>query len=188
PLSLWQPTSAPTYGVSIGITGTAQLAVRHLGISTVRGTFNKVSGTVSYLPCEPSKSSVDVSIDVSSVDTRVEKARQRCPNFFDVAKFPTITFKSKRAEVAGEEKLNLIGDLTIRDVTKEVVLDVDGPTKPVKDDSGKLHMGASASSKLNRRDFGVSGAAATVADEVEITIDIELVQAPKPETSAGAKP
>jgi len=168
---------------------TAQFAVRHLGISTVRGTFNKVSGTVNYVPSEPSKSSVDVSIDVSSVDTRVEKRDYdlRSPNFFDVAKFPTITFKSKRAEVAGEEKLKVIGDLTIRDVTGEVVLDVDGPTKPVKDNSGKLHVGASASSKLNRRDFGVNGAAATVADEVEITINMELVQAPKPETPAGVK-
>jgi polyisoprenoid-binding protein YceI len=138
---------------------------------------------------EPSKSSVDVSIDVSSVDTRVEKRDYdlRSPNFFDVAKFPTITFKSKRAEVAGEEKLKVVGDLTIRDVTGEVVLDVDGPTKPVKDNSGKLHLGASASSKLNRRDFGVNGAAATVADEVEITIDMELVQAPKTRDSRWRK-
>ena len=107
---------------------TAQFAVRHLGISTVRGTFNKVSGTVNYVPSEPSKSSVDVSIDVSSVDTRVEKRDNdlRSPNFFDVAKFPTITFKSKRAEVAGEEKLKVIADLTIPDVTGEIVLDVDG--------------------------------------------------------------
>jgi len=135
------------------------------------------------------KSSVDVSIDGSSIDTRVEKRDNdlRSPNFFEVATFPTITFNSKRAEVAGEEKLKVIGDLTIRDVTRKVVLDVDGPTKPVKDDSGKLHMGASASSKLNRRDLGVSGAAAAVADEVDITIYIELVQAPKPETPAGAK-
>ena len=107
------------------------------------GHIYKVSGRVNDVPSEPSKSSVDVSIDGSSIDTRVEKRDNdlRSPNFFEVAKFPTITIKSKRAEVAGEEKLKVIGDLTIRDVTRKVVLDVDGPTKPVKDDSGKSSHG-----------------------------------------------
>jgi polyisoprenoid-binding protein YceI len=105
----------------------------------------------------------------------------RSPNFFDVAKYPTLTFKSKRVELAGTGKLKVVGDLTIHGVTKEVVLDVDGPTAPIKDPKGNLHMGASASTTVNRKDFGVNGAGAAVGDDVSITIDMELVRpAPAP--------
>jgi polyisoprenoid-binding protein YceI len=156
----------------------AQFAVRHLGISTVRGQFQKISGTVSYDAKDVSKSVVEVTIEAASVDTRVEMRDNdlRSANFFDVQKFPTITFKSKKVEAAGEGKLKVTGDLTIRDVTKEVVLDVEGPTAAVKDPRGNLHMGASAATKVNRKDFGVSGAPAMVGDEVSITLDVELVK------------
>jgi len=157
----------------------AQFSVRHLGISTVRGAFTKVSGTATYDPADPSKASVEVTIDASSVDTRVEMRDNdlRSPNFFDVAKYPTLTFKSKRVEAAGAGKLKITGDLTIHGVTKEVVLDVDGPSAPVQDPKGNSHMGASATTKINRNDFGVSGRPGMVGDDVTITIDTELVSA-----------
>ena len=100
----------------------------------------------------------------------------RSPNFLDVEKYPTITFKSKRTESAGAGKLKITGDLTLHGVTKEVVLDVDGPTAPVKDPRGNIHMGASASTKINRREFGVNGAPTMAGDELTITIDTELVK------------
>lgn len=155
-----------------------QFAVRHLGISTVRGEFKKVSGGTSYDPADPSKTSLEATIDATTVDTRVEMRDKdlRSPNFLDVEKYPTITFKSKRAESAGAGRLKITGDLTIHGVTKEVVLEVDGPTAPVKDPRGNLHMGASATTKINRKDFGVNGAPATAGDEVSITIDAELVK------------
>ncbi len=157
----------------------AQFAVRHLGISTVRGEFRKVSGSATYDPADPSKTTIDATIDATTVDTRVDMRDKdlRSPNFLDVEKYPTITFKSKRTESAGAGKLKITGDLTIHGVTREVVLDVDGPTAPVKDPRGNFHMGASASTKINRRDFGVNGAPAMAGDEVTITIDTELVKA-----------
>ena len=157
----------------------AQFSVRHMGISTVRGAFTKVSGTATYDPADPGKTTLDAAIDASSIDTRVEKRDNdlRSPNFFDVAKYPTLTFKSKRVEAAGPGKLKITGDLTIHGVTREVVLDVDGPSAPVQDPKGNAHMGASATTKINRKDFGVNGGGGMVGDEVPITIDVELLSA-----------
>jgi polyisoprenoid-binding protein YceI len=158
----------------------AQFSVRHLGISTVRGTFTKVNGTVKYDPSDTTKSSVDVTIDANSVDTRVEMRDKdlRSPNFFDVEKYPTLTFKSKRIEAAGQGKLKVDGDLTIHGVTKDVVLDVDGPTPSFKDPRGTFHMGISATTTIHRKDFGITADAGMVGDDVSITIDAELVKAP----------
>jgi polyisoprenoid-binding protein YceI len=162
----------------------AQFSVRHLGISTVRGAFSKVTGTVNYDEQDVSKSSVDVTIDVSTVDTR-EPARDkdlRSDKFFDVEHFPSMTFKSKKVEQAGAGKLKITGDLTIRGTTKEVVLDVDGPTAPVKDPWGNQRAAVSATSKVNRQDFGVKWNATidnggvVVGDDVNITIDAEIVK------------
>jgi len=156
----------------------AQFAVRHLGISTVRGEFRKVSGSASYDPADPSKTSLEATIDATSVDTRVDMRDNdlRSPNFLDVQKYPTITFKSKRAESAGPGKLKITGVLTIHGVAKEVVLDVDGPTSPVKDPRGNVHVGASATTTVNRKDFGVNGAPSMVGDQISITIDAELIK------------
>jgi len=157
----------------------AQFAVRHMGISTVRGTFTKVSGTVQYDPTDPAKSSIDATIDAASVDSRVEMRDNdlRSSKFLDVQKFPTITFKSKRVEPAGTGKLKVTGDLTIHGVTKEVLLDVDGPSEPIKDPRGNMHMGASATATINRRDFGVGNIpAVVVAENLAITIDLELMK------------
>src|SRR5258708_20533439 len=110
----------------------AQFAVRHLTISTVRGAFTKVSGTVQLDDKDIAKSSVDVTIDAASVDTRVPDRDNdlRSDHFFDVAKYPTITFKSKKVEQVGAGKLRITGDLTIHGTTKEVALDADGPPPP----------------------------------------------------------
>jgi polyisoprenoid-binding protein YceI len=159
----------------------AQFSVRHLGISTVRGAFTKVSGTAKYDPSDPSKTTLDATIDTNSVDTRVEARDKdlRSPHFLEVEKYPTITFHSKSAKAGGSGKLQITGDLTIHGVTKEVVLDVDGPSAPVKDPWGNQRIGASATTKINRNDFGVSGAPGVVGDEITITIDTELIQ-PQP--------
>ena len=166
----------------------AQFSVRHLTISTVRGAFSKVSGTVEFDDHDVSKSSADVTIDVSTVDTR-EPARDkdlRREKFFDVEHFPTMTFKSTKVEQAGAGKLKVTGNLTIRGVTKEVVLDVDGPTAAIKDPYGNQRAAVNATTKINRQDFGVKwnstidGGGVVVGDEVNITIDAEMIkQAPK---------
>jgi polyisoprenoid-binding protein YceI len=156
----------------------AQFSVRHLGVSTVRGAFTKVSGTVVYDPNNLGKSSIQTTIDAASLDTRVDMRDNdlRSPNFLDVKKFPTITFQSKKIEAAGPGKLKVIGDLTIHGVTKEVVLDVDGPSAPMKDPWGNQRMGASAFTKINRLDFGVAGAPSVVGDDINITLDIEMIR------------
>jgi polyisoprenoid-binding protein YceI len=156
----------------------AQFSVRHMGISTVRGAFTKVSGSVDYDPSNPPKSTVEATIETTSVDTRVEMRDNdlRSPNWFDAAKYPTITFKSKSVQAAGDGKLKVTGDLTIHGVTKEVTLDVDGPSAPVTDPKGNVHVGASATTKINRTDFSV-GTNPMVGDEITITIDTELVKA-----------
>ena len=156
----------------------AQFSVRHLGVSTVRGAFTKVSGTVVYDAANPGKSSLQATIDAASVDTRVDARDNdlRSPNYLDVKKYPTITFQSKRVEAAGPGKLKIIGDLMIHGVTKEVVLDVDGPSAPMKDPWGNQRMGADATTKINRNDFGVSGAPGMIGDEITITLDIEMVR------------
>jgi polyisoprenoid-binding protein YceI len=167
----------------------AQFAVRHLAISTVRGAFTKVSGTIQFDDKDIAKSSVDVTIDAASVDTRVEGRDKdlRSDHFFDVEKYPTLTFKSTKVEQVEVGKLKVTGDLTIHGVTKQVVLDVEGPTAAVKDPWGNQRAAASATTKINRQDFGVKWNAKmdnggwVVGDDVAITIDVEMVQkgAPK---------
>jgi len=158
----------------------AQFSVRHLGVSTVRGAFTKVSGTATHDPADPSKDTLEATIQASSVDTRVDMRDKdlRSPNFLEVEKYPTITFHSKQTKLAGAGKLQITGDLTIHGVTKEVVLDVDGPSAAIKDPWGNQRIGASASTKINRKDFGVNGAPGVVGDDISITIDVELIQPP----------
>jgi polyisoprenoid-binding protein YceI len=158
----------------------SQFSVRHLGISTVRGQFMKTTGTVTYDPADVSKTQIDVTIDAASVDTRVQMRDNdlRSPHFLEVEKYPTITFKSKKAESAGQGKLKVTGDLTIHGVTKEVVLDIDGPSAPMSA-MGGMRMGAEATTKINRKDFGVNGAPGAVGDDIQITLDVELTRPAK---------
>ncbi|HYM76055.1 MAG TPA: YceI family protein [Candidatus Dormibacteraeota bacterium] len=157
----------------------AQFAVRHMGISTVRGTFTKLSGSAHYDPADVKNDSVEVTIETASVDTRVEMRDNdlRSDHFFDVQKYSAMTFRSTKIESLGADKLKITGDLTIRGVSKSVSLDVEGPTKPIDDGHGHLHMGVSATGTLNRTDFGMTGYQGVVGNEINLTIDAELVQA-----------
>ncbi len=158
----------------------AQFAVKHMGISTVRGQFTKTTGTVQIDDTDMTKSQVDVTIDTTSLDTRVDGRDKdvKSPNFLDVEKFPAMTFKSKRVTSAGDGKWKLTGDLTIHGVTKEVTFDVEGPTAPITLPNGVQRRGASATTRINRKDFGVNGGGAFVGDEVELTIDMEITRKP----------
>jgi polyisoprenoid-binding protein YceI len=162
----------------------ALFSIRHLTISTVRGGFSKIKGTISFDDKDPSKSVVDVAIDMSTVDTREPKRDDdlRSDKFFDVTKYPTMTFKSTKVEQVSAGKLKVTGDLTLHGVTKEVVLDVDGPSTPIKDPWGNQRAAASATTKINRQDFGVKwnktidNGGMMLGDEVSITIDVEMFQ------------
>ncbi len=162
----------------------AQFSVRHMMVSNVRGSFGGVTGTVEMDPKDLAKTRVEAEINVNNIDTREPKrdADLKSPNFFDVEKYPKMTFRSKRVDASGG-KVKLIGDLTIHGVTKEVTFDVEGPSPEMKTPMG-TRTGASATTKLNRKDFGLGwnrlleGGGAVVGDEVTITLDVELVQPP----------
>lgn len=162
----------------------AQFAIRHLMVSTVRGDFRKVTGIANVDEKDVTKSTIEATIDVASIHTGIEKRDEhlRSPDFFDAAKYPTMTFKSKKIEKMGEEKLKVTGDLTLHGTTKEVVLDFEGNLTPVKDPMGKTRIGGMATTKINRKDFGLAWNKAletggvVVGDEVTITIDTELTQ------------
>lgn len=167
----------------------AQFSVRHMMVTNVKGNFGKVTGSVRYDGKDLSTIAADVAIDTATINTNNEKrdAHLRSPDFFDVANHPTITFKSKRVEKGAAGHFKLVGDLTIRGVTKEVVLDVEGPVGPVN--AGQVtKIGATATTTINRHDYGVKwnrvieAGGVTVGDEVKITLDIEANQrnAPAP--------
>lgn len=163
----------------------AQFAVKHLMVSTVRGTLGKVTGTVEYDSADISKTKIDATIDVAGLSTQNQQRDDhlRSPEFFDAAKFPTIKYVSKSVTPGAAGRLKVVGDLTIKGVTKEVVLDVEGPSAPLKDQRG-TRLGAAASTKINRMDYGVNwnrvmSGGLTVGEEVSINIDLELV-APAP--------
>jgi polyisoprenoid-binding protein YceI len=158
----------------------AGFSVKHMMVSTVRGTLGPIKGTIDYDGKSVDSLKVDVTIDVTGISTGNPNRDNdlRSPNFFDVAKFPTATFKSKRVEAAGAGHFKLIGDLTVHGVTKEVTLTVDGPSPAVKTQQGGQKVGATATTTLNRRDFGLQynaliEAGPVVSDEVQVTIDIE---------------
>lgn len=156
---------------------TAQFVVRHLGISNVQGDFTKVSGTVVLDDQDISKSTVNASIDVNSVDTRVTSRDNdlKSPNFFDVAKYPTMTFASTKIWSTGNGTAKMTGNLTIHGVTKEVTFDVTGPTAAVNA-MGGMRRGVEATATISRKDFGITADAGVVGDEIKITIDAEILQ------------
>jgi len=155
----------------------------------VRGEFSKLSGNVSIDPADPARSSVEVNMETSSINTREPQRDEhlRSADFFDVANHPAISFKSKKIVATGGDRYKLTGDLTIRGVTKEVTFDVEGPTASVKDPWGNVRAGVAAHAKINRKDFGLVWNALTeagglvIGDEISVTIEAELVQ--KPATS-----
>lgn len=161
----------------------AQFSVKHLMISNVKGEFTKVTGTFSYDPKNVAASMIDASIDASTINTREPKrdAHLKSPDFFDTAKYPTLTFKSKQAWQSGG-KVHVKGDLTMRGVTKEVVLDINRPTAEIKDPWGNARIGATATTTINRKEWGLTwnkaleAGGVMVGDDVTITLDIEGVK------------
>lgn len=157
--------------------------VKHLMITNVRGEFQKLEGTVNYDPAKPEASTIEATIDVASINTRDEKrdGHLKSADFLDADKFPTIVFKSKSVKAKSGELL-VTGDLTIRGVTKEVVLEVEGPSAPTADPWGNQRVGATATTKIKREDFGMVWNAALeaggvlVSNDVKITIDVSLIK------------
>jgi polyisoprenoid-binding protein YceI len=162
----------------------ASFAVKHLMISTVRGEFKGITGNVNWDDQDITKSTVDVTIDAKTVDTSEPQRDNdlKSEKFFDVAKYPTITFKSRKVEQVSIGKLKVTGDLTIHGITKEAVLDVEGPSASVKDPWGNTRVAISATTKVNRQDYGVKwnanidGGGVVVGDDVNITIDLEMIK------------
>jgi polyisoprenoid-binding protein YceI len=161
----------------------AHFAVRHMMVSTVRGDMGKVAGTVTYDGKNLAAATVDATVDVTGISTRDEKrdAHLKSPDFFDVATHPTITFKSKKVTPNTDGSFNVVGDLTMRGVTKEVTLACEALRPAIKDQRGGSRTGTTATTKINRQDFGITwsraldGGGLVVGDEVSITIDLELI-------------
>lgn len=184
-LALLSPLSAlaATYNLD-PFHSTIQFKVKHLMITNVTGVFEKFKGSVVIDENDISKSKVDVSIEMASLNTNIAKRDEhlRSPDFFDVAKYPTMTFVSTKVEKAGADRLNVTGNLTIKGVTKPVTLNVEGPTGEIKSPQGDMRRGASATTSINRQDFGVSwnkkldGGGIVVSDDVYISIDTELTR------------
>jgi len=158
--------------------------IKHLMVSNVKGNFEKFSGAVEINDKDMTKSKVEVTVDTNSVNTNVKKRDDhlRSADFFDVAKYPTMTFVSKKVTVVGPDKLKVIGDFTLHGVTKEVMLDLEGPTAESKDPWGNTRKGATATTKINRKDFGLMWNQALetggvlVGDEVDITLEVEMIK------------
>ncbi len=161
-----------------------QFKVRHLMVSNVKGDFTKSKGVVTIDDKDVSNLKIELTIDAASVSTDHAKRDEhlRGPDFFDVAKYPTITFVSKKVIKDGPDRLKVIGDLTIHGITKEITVDVEGPTPEVKDPWGGFRRGATATTKINRKDFGLTWNRAletggvVVGDDVNIYIEVELVK------------
>ncbi|GAB4361857.1 MAG: YceI family protein [Deltaproteobacteria bacterium] len=175
--------SAGTWVLDTAHTG-IHFKVRHLMVSWVRGDFERFSGTIVYDEKDVTNSSADITIEAASINTRIAKRDKHLisPDFLDAAAHPVLTFRSKRVEKAPDGTLKMTGDLTIRGVTREVVLTVEGPSPAVKDLEGKMRVGGTATAKIDRKVFGltwnkaIEAGGVVVGDEVFIIIEVELVR------------
>jgi polyisoprenoid-binding protein YceI len=182
-LAVSSPATTSTWQIDPAHTAAA-FSVKHLMISTVRGQFKGVTGTVNWDDQDINKSIVDVTIDANTVDTGEPKrdADLKSANFFDVANYPAITFKSTKIEKISAGKMKVTGNLTIHGITKQVVLDVEGPSGAIKDPWGKTRVALNATTTVNRLDYGVKWNAkldsggVVVGDDVNITIDLEMIK------------
>jgi len=153
-------------------------------ITNVRGEFQKIEGKITWDPESPEATQIEASVDINSIHTGQEnrEAHLKSPDFFDAEKFPALTFKSKSVKVKGKEHLAVTGDLTIHGVTKEVTFDVEGPSPPSNDPWGNSRVGATATAKIKRDDFGLTWNAALeaggvlVGNDVSITVDISAIK------------
>jgi len=184
--SVWEIDSAHS---------STEFSVKHMMVSTAKGRFDKINGTLNLDDKNPTKSNIELTIDASTIDTHEPKrdGHLKSPDFFDVAKFPTITFKSTKIEKAGKAKFKVTGDLTMHGVTKSVTLAVDGPTAPMKSPFGTTSSGASATTKINRKDWGLTwnkpleaAGGVLVGDEVTINVDLELLSKAEAPAAAAA--
>jgi polyisoprenoid-binding protein YceI len=181
--ALSTPAFAETWVVD-GSHSNAGFSVSHMTVSTVRGTFNKWEGTVDWDGKDVKTLKINATIDVSTIDTREEKRDEhlRSPDFFDAAKFPQMTFKSTSVREGKSGFLELVGDLTIRGVTKPVTFQMSRPAAPKADSWGNIKSGFQATGTINRQDFGLSwnktldAGGLVVGDDVTLTIDVELNQ------------
>jgi polyisoprenoid-binding protein YceI len=176
---------------------TVEFSVRHMMVTTVKGQFQRIKGKVELDEKDLGKSSVEVSIETDSINTHESKrdAHLKSPEFFDAAKYPSLTFKSTKVEKAGKGKLKITGDLTMHGVTKPVVLIVEGPSDPIKDPFGRTVRGLMATGRIDRKDWGMSWNKALdsggmlVSDSVKLEINAELAERQAPPTAAtGEKP
>jgi polyisoprenoid-binding protein YceI len=179
-----QPTTPATWNID-PVHSVAEFKVRHMMISNVKGQFTAVTGVITLDETDVTKSRVEASIEAASVNTRDAQrdAHLKSADFFDVEKFPTLSFKSTRITRTGGGELAVTGELTIHGVTREVVFAVEGPTPPAKDPWGNLRVGMSATTKISRKDYGLTWNAGLetggmlVGDDVTITLDVQGVKA-----------
>ena len=163
----------------------AEFKVKHMMIANVKGQFSKVTGTLVHDEFDPARSRVEATIEAASIETRELQRDEhlKSADFLHVEKFPTLSFKSTDIEVVGDGDLKVQGDLTIRGVTRKVTFAVEGPTPTTKDPWGNTRMAISATTKINRKDYGLTWNAALesggilVGDEVTITLEVEFIKA-----------
>ncbi len=178
------PTSVTTWSLDPAHSA-AQFKVKHMMISNVKGSFTGLSGVLKLNPEDPTASSVEASIDVTTVNTSDAQrdGHLKSADFFEAEKFPAMTFKSTKVASKGGEDYAVTGDLTLHGVTKSVVFDVEEVSEPSKDPWGNLRIGLSASTKINRKDFGLGWNAALetggvlVGEDVTITLDVQFIKA-----------
>jgi polyisoprenoid-binding protein YceI len=177
-------TSATTWNID-PVHSVAEFKVKHMMISNVKGQFPKVTGSLTLDESDLTESQVEASFEAASIETRDAQrdAHLKSADFFDVEKYPTLSFKSTRVKAVREGELTVEGDLTIHGVTRKAVFTVEGPSSPAKDPWGNTRVAVSATTKINRKDFGLTWNATVetggilVGDEVTITLDVQFVKA-----------
>jgi polyisoprenoid-binding protein YceI len=179
------PQSGPTTWNIDAVHSVAEFKVKHMMISNVKGQFTALSGVLNLDESDVTRSHVEVTVEAASISTRESQrdTHLKSADFFDVEKHPTLTFRSTRISRTGDGELHVTGDLSIHGVTREVVFSVEGPTPPAKDPWGNTRIGASATTKINRKDYGLTWNAALetggilVGDEVTLTLDVQFIKA-----------
>ena len=182
-VSAAEVTAITTWNID-PVHSTAQFKVKHMMISNVKGEFHGVKSSLILDSSDVTKSQVEATIDVATIDTREQQRDTDLKSalFFDVAQFPTMTFKSTQIQKTGADTLAVSGDLTIHGVTHNVVLDVEGPSAPIKDPFENTRIGLSATARINRKDFGLTwnrvleSGGILIGEEIVITLDLEFLK------------